>query len=120
VPGELRQPQQPGYRVSSGITDRERRLKHFQSHNSKEEMAFGAEGKEPRKLSAWRPWPLKLDLAFFGIRSLFYRDHMTLHLGKFGRGLLVATDEEGCRLENNDCRRGGQAVIGALLILCTR
>jgi hypothetical protein len=60
---------------------------------------------------------LKLNPALFLDRSLFDRDHLSLHLGKLGGCLLVAADEEGRRPEDHDSGSGRQAVIGTLMIL---
>jgi hypothetical protein len=51
---------------------------------------------------------------------LLDRNHLALQQRKFGRRLLVAADKEGRRPEDDDSRRGGQAVIGSLLVLRTR
>jgi hypothetical protein len=71
----------------------------------------------PVQSGSRRPRPLKLDPALLCVRGLLNRDHLPLHLSKLGRSLLVAADEEGRRPEDDDGRCGGQAVIGALLVL---
>jgi hypothetical protein len=41
-------------------------------------------------LQADRPWALELDAAFLCDRRLLNGNHLSLHLGQLGRGLLVA------------------------------
>jgi hypothetical protein len=62
---------------------------------------------------------LEFDVALFGDRRLLDGNHLALHLGELGRGLLVTTDEKGGRPEDNDRGRGGDAVFGPLTILST-
>jgi hypothetical protein len=60
-----------------------------------------------------------LNITLLGDRGLFYGDHLPLHLGEFGSGLLITTDEEGGRPEYDDSRRGSPPVFGSLTILNT-
>jgi len=70
-----------------------------------------------RRLCAWRSGSLELDAAFLCDRGLLNGNHLPLHLGQFGRGLLVAADQERRRPEDDDGGRGGDAVLCALTIL---
>jgi hypothetical protein len=71
----------------------------------------------PTRSCTGRTLTLKLNVAFLRDRRLLNRDHLTLHLRQFGSRLLVATDKEGCRPEDDDRGRRGDAVFGALTIL---
>jgi hypothetical protein len=48
---------------------------------------------------------------------LFDRDHLALHLGKFGRSLSVAANEKRSRPKDNDFSGSGDSVIRPLLVL---
>ncbi|WP_456673215.1 hypothetical protein [Bradyrhizobium sp. RDM12] len=63
---------------------------------------------------------LELDVALLGDRGLLNGDHLPLHLSELGGGLLVATDKEGCRPEDDDRRCGRHAILCALTILSAR
>jgi hypothetical protein len=68
--------------------------------------------------SAW--WlSLELNIAFLGDRSLLDCDHLSLHVGKFGSSLLVATNEERGRPEDDDSGCGHQLVFRSLAVLRT-
>ena len=60
---------------------------------------------------------LKLNVALLCDGCLLDRDHLSLHLGQFGRGLLVTADEERRRPEDDDRCRRGDAVLRPLTIL---
>jgi len=63
--------------------------------------------------------PLKLNVALLCDRRLLDGNHLPLHLGQLGCGLLVAANEERRRPEDDDRGGGCHAVFGALTVLCT-
>jgi hypothetical protein len=91
-------------------------VSYIQSHDSishsVSSLWFGPS--RPRRL------PLELDVALFGNRRLFDRDHLPLHLSKFGCGLLIPPDKERGRPEDDDGGRGCDAIARAFAVLDTR
>ena len=69
---------------------------------------------------AGRSRALKLDPAFLRARGPLDCNHLSLHLNKLSRRLLVAADEESRRPKDDDGCRSGETVIGTLLVLCAR
>jgi hypothetical protein len=58
------------------------------------------------------PLPLKLNVTLLGDRRLFNRDHLSLHLGEFGRRLPVAAHKACGRPENDDrCSRDDRSLV---------
>ncbi|WP_249133190.1 hypothetical protein [Bradyrhizobium sp. AUGA SZCCT0182] len=61
-----------------------------------------------------------MDAALLDVCGLFNGNHLPLHLGKLGCGLLVAADEKRGWPKDDNGRSGCQAVVGSLLILNAR
>jgi hypothetical protein len=73
--------------------------------------------RRPQGESGRRRSPLKLDPTVLLDRSLLDCDHLVFHLSELGRSLLVATDQECCRPEDNDRGRRRYGILRALAVL---